>query len=62
MKNKQIDIYRAWSKDWSKSLTFYGTIINSKSWDRFKNKVTNLLGENWGYELAITEKIKSDLN
>lgn len=59
---KQIDVYRAWSKDWTKSVTFYGTIINSKYWDRFKDKLTSLLGDEWGYELAITQKISTDIN
>ena len=59
---KMPQIYRAWSADWSKSLTFYGTIINSKYWQKFKNKVTGLLGEGWGWELAINEKIKTDIN
>lgn len=59
---KKIDIYRAWSKDWNKSLTFYSTIINSKYWGKFKNKLTILLGEEWGFELAIKEKISTDIN
>lgn len=59
---KNIDVYRAWSADWSKSLTFYGTIINSNHWERFQKKVTSILGEGWGWELAINEKIKTDIN
>lgn len=59
---KPIDVYRAWSKDWSKSLTFYGTIINSKYWEKFKKKVDGLLGEDWGWELAINDKVATDIN
>lgn len=57
----KVDVYRAWSADWSKSLTFYGTIINSKHWNKFKQKVTSLLGEGWGWELATNEKISTDI-
>lgn len=53
--------YRAWSADWGKSLTFFGTIINTKDWNKFTDKVTSILGYGWRFELAIIKKIETDI-
>ena len=62
--SKPVDIYRAWSFDWSKSYRFPGSIINAKFyWKKFKKEMEQKLGKNWGWELAINDnKINTDLN
>lgn len=62
--NNSSDTYRAWSKDWSKSYRFPGSIINDEfHWPKFKKEMEEKLGKNWGWELTINDdRIQTDLN
>lgn len=56
------ELFRAWSNDWTKSLTFDSDIINSKVWVKFKAHLTKVLGNEYNWERAMNSAINSDLS
>lgn len=55
------DLCRAWSDDWSRSITFTAQFINSDKWASLGKYIGKRLG-NWGWEVSTSgNPAKSDV-